>query len=238
VKAQVAESGNWVCVKCRSERFRALEEKLQDALRQIDTLTRKNKTLEEQVRLATDRGEVSRSENVQGHTEGGNCLVLGDSIVGNVERECSDLKVECFPGIRTEQLRRVIENRDFGTPDVFIIHVGTNDMKRTGNLNYVMGDAHELISAAKTKFSASRVVLSGVLQRRDVSWQHIGAINDKLEWVATALGVTFVDPNCWIDDWNFNRDGLHINCIGSRHLGQLYSRVCGVGGGRQNTGSE
>jgi hypothetical protein len=25
------------------------------------------------------------------------------------------------------------------------------------------------------------------------------------------IGVTFVNPNCWMDDWNFNRDGLHIN---------------------------
>jgi lysophospholipase L1-like esterase len=155
-----------------------------------------------------------------------------------VERECLDLKVECFPGIKTDQLKRVIENRDFGNSDTVIIHVGTNDMKRTGNLNYVMGDAHDLITTAKTKFSASRVVLSGVLRRRDVSWRRIGAINDKLEWVATALGVTFVDPNCWIDDWDFNRDGLHINRRGSRELGQLYSRVCGDGGGRRDTGSE
>jgi hypothetical protein len=41
VKAQVAESGKWFCDKCRSERLRLLEEKLQDALHEIDTLTRK-----------------------------------------------------------------------------------------------------------------------------------------------------------------------------------------------------
>jgi hypothetical protein len=40
---------------------------------------------------------------------------------------------------------------------------------RTGNLDYVMGDAYELINTAKTKFSTSRVVLRGVLRRRDVS---------------------------------------------------------------------
>jgi hypothetical protein len=51
VKAQVVESGKWVCDKCRSERLRVLEEKLQDALHQIDALTRKNKTLEEQLQL-------------------------------------------------------------------------------------------------------------------------------------------------------------------------------------------
>jgi hypothetical protein len=31
------------------------------------------------------------------------------------------------------------DNRDFGSPDAVVIHVGTNDMKRTVNLDYVTG---------------------------------------------------------------------------------------------------
>ena len=96
-----------------------------------------------------------------------------------------------------------------------------------------MGDAYDLVNTAKTKFSASRVVLSGVLRREDVSWRRIGAVNDRLEWVAKTLGVAFVDPNSWVDCWDFRRDGLHINRKGARHLGQLYSRVCGISGERQ-----
>ena len=45
--------------------------------------------------------------------------------------------------------------------------------------------------------------------------------------------MTFVDPYSWVDDWDFSRDGLHINRKGVRHLGQLYSRVCGNSGKRQ-----
>jgi hypothetical protein len=45
----VAESGKWTCDKCRSERLRLLEQKLQNALLQIDDLTRKNKALEEEL---------------------------------------------------------------------------------------------------------------------------------------------------------------------------------------------
>jgi len=29
--------------------------------------------------------------------------------------------------------------------------------------------------------------------------------------IAQILGVTFVDPNSWVDVWDFGRDGLHIN---------------------------
>ena len=60
VKAQVAESGKWVCDKCRSERLQLLQEKLQDGLHQIDALSRKNKALEEQLQLLTAGREVGR----------------------------------------------------------------------------------------------------------------------------------------------------------------------------------
>jgi hypothetical protein len=65
-----------------------------------------------------------------------------------------------------------------------------------------------------------------------VSWRRIGALNYRLYWVANALGLTFVDPNSWIEDGDFVRDGLHLNERGKSRLGQLYARVSGpdVGG--------
>jgi hypothetical protein len=107
----VAESGKWICDKCRSEILRLLDGKLQNALLQIDDLTRKNKELEEELRLATTGREVGS-----------------------------------FPGIRKDQLHRFIENRDLGIPDTVVIHVGTNELRRTGNLDYVMGDVYDLVN--------------------------------------------------------------------------------------------
>jgi hypothetical protein len=119
--------------------------------------------------------------------------VVGDSIVRNVGAEHVDMKVECFPGIRTEQLHRVIEKRDLVSSDTVIIHVGTNDLK-TRNLDFVMGDVYELVSTAKKKLPNCRIVLSEVLRRRDVSWRRIASLNYRFDWVANALGLTFVDP--------------------------------------------
>jgi len=90
VKAQVADSGKWICDK-RSERLGLLEEKLQNALLQIDELTRKNKALEEQLRFAAAGTEFCRRDMVLGHLKGGDCSVLGDSIIQNVGTECSDM---------------------------------------------------------------------------------------------------------------------------------------------------
>ena len=135
----------------------------------------------EQLQLAAGR-EVGRRDTGPGHVKGGECVVLDDSIIRNVGTECSEMKVECFPCITSEQLYRVIKNRDLGSPGTVVIHVGTNNL-RTGNLECVMGDVYDLLNTAKAKFSASRVVLSGVLWRRDVSWRCIGAVNSRYEWV-------------------------------------------------------
>ena len=112
--------------------------------------------------MAPGRG-VSTRDTAPDHLKGGECLVLGDSIIWNVGAECRGMKVECFPGIRTEQLQGVIENRDLGNPDTVIIHVGTNDIRKTGNLDYILGDIYDLVNTVQTKFPTSRVVLSGML---------------------------------------------------------------------------
>ena len=98
------------------------------------------------------------------------CMVVSDSIVHNVGAERADMKVECFPGIKTEQLYRVMEKTDLVNTDTVIIHVGTNDLKTTRNLAFVMGEVYALVSTAKKKLQYCRLVLSGLLRRRDVSW--------------------------------------------------------------------
>ena len=102
------------------------------------------------------------------------CMVVGDSIVRNVGAEHADMKMECFPGIKTEQLHRLMEKRDLGSPDTVIIHVGTNDLKTTRNLDIVMGEVYALVYTAKKKLPNCRLVLSGMLRPRDVSWRRIG----------------------------------------------------------------
>jgi hypothetical protein len=61
-----------------------------------------------------------------------------------------------------------------------------------------------------------------------VSWQRIGSLNERFDWVASTLELTLVDPNSWIEDGDFDRDGLHLNGRGKRRLGQLYARVGGL----------
>ena len=106
-----------------------------------------------------------------GKSGGEKCLVLGDSIVRDVGAGRSNVRVECFPGIRTDQLRRVTENRDLGRADMVVIHVGPNDVRRFRKLDYIMGETYDLVNMTKTKFPNCRLVLSGMFRCRGVNWR-------------------------------------------------------------------
>ena len=121
-----------------------------------------------------------------------------------------------------------MENRDLEYSDAVVIHVGTNDVRRPRNLDFIMGEVYDLVNTAKAKFPGFRLALSGVLRSKGVKWRRVGAANDRLEWVARALGATFVDPNRWIGDEFYGSDRLYLNRFGARQLGDHYSRVCGI----------
>ena len=78
--------------------------------------------------------------------------MVGDSIGRNVGAERADMKVECFPGIKTEQLHRVMEKGNLVSPDTVIIHVDTNDLKTTRNLDFVMGEVYALVSRQRRSY--------------------------------------------------------------------------------------
>ena len=54
---QTAERENWCCDKCRSEKVRVLQDKLQNALRQINELNVRNRELETKLQNGGCRGE-------------------------------------------------------------------------------------------------------------------------------------------------------------------------------------
>ena len=76
----------------------------------------------------------------------------------------------------------------------------TNDLRTTRNLDFVMGEVYALVATAKRNLPNGRLVLSGVLRRTNMSWWHIGALNDRFDWVVNVLGLNAVDQKSWIED--------------------------------------
>ena len=59
-----------------------------------------------------------------------------------------------------------MENTDLGGFETIIVHVGTNDLMSTRNLDWIMGKAYDFVPMVK-KIQYSRQILSGVIRRRD-----------------------------------------------------------------------
>ena len=116
------------------------------------------------------------------------------------------------------------EKRDLCSPETVIIQVGTNDLKTARNLDFVM----EEVYYGREETPELQTCPDGVLRHRDVSWGRTGALDDRYNWVANALRLSFVDTNSCIEDGDFATDRLHLDGRGKRRLGQLYARVSGL----------
>ena len=70
----------------------------------------------------------------------------------NAGAEHTVLMVECFQGIKTEQLHRMIQKRHLYFPETVIIQTCTNDWRRTRKLDFVLGEVYALLATAKREF--------------------------------------------------------------------------------------
>jgi hypothetical protein len=103
VKSQIQGREKWTCERCKTDRFRRLQEELKNALRQIDDLKTKNRELEEKLILVGAR----RKDTVPANQTPVKCMVIGDSLVRGVGADHTNMRVECFPGIRAEQYTKL-----------------------------------------------------------------------------------------------------------------------------------
>jgi hypothetical protein len=92
-----------------------------------------------------------KGDTVTVKTVGEKCLVLGDSIVRNVGAENSNMRVGCFPDIRVDQLRRVME-KGLGIFRYGCNSFGTDYVRKSRYLDYIMGEVCDLVNTAKAKF--------------------------------------------------------------------------------------
>jgi hypothetical protein len=58
-------------------------------------------------------------------------MVVGGLMLPNVGAQHTDMMVESIQAIETEQLHKVVEKRGLSSPETVIIHMGTNDLRKT-----------------------------------------------------------------------------------------------------------
>ena len=68
------------------------------------------------------------------------CWWSGYLMLRRFGAEDTDMVMECFQGIKIKELHRMIETKHLGSPETVIIHMGTNDLRTTRNLDFVVGE--------------------------------------------------------------------------------------------------
>ena len=108
---------------------------------------------------------------------------------------------------------------------LLLVHVGTNDIKNT-NSEELLDKYKRMINALKAK--RSKFIVSGILPRIGVEthfYSKAFSTNDRLKSLCSKENVEFI--NLWNHFYDqqilFNRDGLHLNPVGSARLGRLLS---------------
>jgi lysophospholipase L1-like esterase len=156
-------------------------------------------------------------------------VVLGDSLLKFGGEQCKrkGYDVRFFPGIRKEELRHQVEKTDLEKegPDVIVIHAGTNDIRGGISATKIMGDTMDLMDSIRKQVPETKIVISGILNRRNVSEHFISKINTELGWLCSVYDCQMVGGNCWIGKFDMARDGIHLNRTGAQKFGDLLSKV-------------
>lgn len=146
-------------------------------------------------------------------------LVIGSSLLRNVHKYIKSKKVHVAmrPGAKVKSIIDEMMSIPISqkTKSV-ILHVGGNDVHSSpSNPDFVIGDLWSLVELSKDKFPNARIIVNGTLRRRGVSQTLTKKLNSGIKWMADALRVSYADPNPFVRNADFARDGIHLNDNGT-----------------------
>ena len=161
-------------------------------------------------------------------------ILVGDSMIRNqleefCERSPKKRKRYCYPGAKiddiTDELKVIMEKEK--QDSLYIVHVGTNDVKTTSSESLI-AKYRQMISTLKEK--RTNFIVSGILPRLNAENQFYNkafSTNDRLKSLCSEENVEFINLwNHFYDERSlFNRDGVHLNPVGSARFGRLLNDV-------------
>ena len=157
------------------------------------------------------------------------CVIIGDSLLRHSWRylDKNTTRVLCVPGLNQTSFGKIINKLPVNKlVTKVIVHVGTNDLNKTKDVDYFIGNYWNSMIDLKIKFPNAKVSLSGVLKRKDMNYSFIRLINYNLSWMAKCFGFDFCNPNYVISYYHLDRSGLHLNWRGKTVFGHFLERCC------------
>ena len=180
--------------------------------------------------------DVDESDNTIDAAKGH--LLIGDSLIQNVEPTDDELVVACMRGAKLNDVSKKLRSIDRSYNRITIV-CGTNDLTTKSNIEKITENAQSLLQIAKTK--AKSVTISSIPPRLDkVAVDRVNSMNERLAAVVQSYEVTYIN-----NDQNFKflsdipdeslllADGLHLSDSGVnrllRNLGMEKLAKCNLG---------
>ncbi len=123
------------------------------------------------------------------------CLLLGDSLVQEMQKTSEDIQITTMKGNRCKDLEIKIKDGP-SYEDIYLV-VGSNDCSSQNSIEQILEDCTLLVQQAKQK--ANMVVLSSIPPRDDDDGlavdEKMKEVNEKFKKVAEKEGVKFINHN-------------------------------------------
>ena len=153
----------------------------------------------------------------QGH------LIIGDSLLRNVDPTDDEVMVACMRGAKLTDITKKLRSNGRCYKSITIV-CGTNDIATKANMEKITDSLQSLLKTAKAK--SKTVTICSIPPRLDeVTVSRLNSFNERLAVIAPSHDVNFVD-----NDMNFKFlneipdasllqiDGLHLSAAGVKRL--------------------
>ena len=136
-----------------------------------------------------------------------------------------DVSVFTQRGGTISSVRRSLLHGEFRasrSPDIIVVHVGTNDLERVF-FHSNIEQYRQLLVSVRELFPLAKVVVDGILPRYDSESLDTSRIyhNIGLGTLCAKVGCHFIDFSGDFDEWAYARDGLHLGWDGNALFGEL-----------------
>lgn len=155
---------------------------------------------------------------------------IGDSLLKDVKpyelkhkmKKTDKLYVQSYKGARTSAMKHHANASLEFDPDVYAVHIGTNDLKLEKSPSEIANNILEI--GLQLMNDHNKVFISSIVTRRDDSNEKGKKVNDFLKLRCPNYLLGYID-NSNITNRHLNQSGLHLNREGSKLLSDNFLRV-------------
>ena len=163
----------------------------------------------------------AKKTNVARNSEKRKVYILGDSMIKGIQhwqmqsRE-TQVVVRSFSGAKVKQMKHYVKPAVEENPNLYILHVGTNDLRESKSAEKI---ADEIVDLAVTlKNEKNEVTVSGICPREDNLNDKARNVNENLAWRCHRQKLGFIEHEQLDAKKHTNTSKLHLNKAGNSIL--------------------